>query len=96
MKNTLPFAPPPLLSYWPAPGVSAGPRSSETVPIQSACVAERRRAASPPPAAGTFSCPRPIGTAAAAAGHTRAPRPPPGSEVTKMSSYRWLRRVYLK
>lgn len=76
-----PFAPPPLLSYWPVPDASAGPRSSETVPIQSACVAGRRHAASPPPIVGTVSYPRPIGRAAAAAGHTHPP-PPPGSEET--------------
>ncbi len=76
-----PFAPPPLLSYWPVPGASAGPRSSETVLIRSACVAERRHAASPPPTAGTASCPRPIARAAATAARILPP-PWPGSDKT--------------
>lgn len=76
-----PLTPPPLLSYWPVPDASAGPRSSETVLIRSACIAGRWHAASPPPIAGAASCLCPIGRAAAAAGHTHPP-PPPGSEET--------------
>lgn len=86
----IPFAPPPLLSYWPVPDASAGLRSNETVLIRSASVAGRRHAASPPPIAGDASCPGPIGRGAAAAGHTHPP-PPPGSEETHL----WLARFRL-